>query len=177
MVSTLYRAATGDTLDPGARLLGGALFGGIGGLAAAVVNALVEEETGADIGANILASLTGDGDATAATARAPLPPAPTKEAAGALPDPASPAAPDTPAGLASAKPVSLGGAPADVSRVRTPISLLPRPAPEAPESAALAGKAMAVAPPDAVPRLMQDALDKYEALNRGRRGRALAEEI
>ena len=50
VVSTIYRAITGDEISPGARIAGGALFGGPIGLALAAVNAVVETATGEDIG-------------------------------------------------------------------------------------------------------------------------------
>jgi len=71
VVSTAYRAATEDAISPGARILGGALFGGIFGLFGAVFNAVVEQATGRDIGANIVAMFEGDdGPAGAVTVAA-----------------------------------------------------------------------------------------------------------
>lgn len=55
VVGTLYRAVTGDTLAPGSRVLGGTLFGGIGGFVVSLVNAVVENETGSDFGDKALA--------------------------------------------------------------------------------------------------------------------------
>ena len=60
IVGTVYRALTGDELAPGARLAGGALFGGPIGAAAAMANLAVEEIAGQDIGATVLAAVTGD---------------------------------------------------------------------------------------------------------------------
>jgi hypothetical protein len=78
VVGTLYRALTGDALAPGSRILGGTLFGGIGGFVTALVNAVVENETGSDIGDKALALLEGDdppqqrfADAAAAGTNAP----------------------------------------------------------------------------------------------------------
>jgi hypothetical protein len=64
VVSTLYRAITGDEVSTGARvfgsaLLGGAVFGSVAGLFGAVADAMVKETTGKDIGANVLAMLGG----------------------------------------------------------------------------------------------------------------------
>ena len=59
IVSTLYRAATGDTISTGARVFGGALFGGVFGVFAAVFNAIVDEATGKDIGEHVLALFDG----------------------------------------------------------------------------------------------------------------------
>ncbi len=55
IISTLYRAITGDTIAPGPRLLGGAAFGGPLGMASAMINLAIEDTTGRDIGANTLA--------------------------------------------------------------------------------------------------------------------------
>ncbi len=175
LVSTVYRAATDDTLDPGARLLGGALFGGVGGLAAAIVNAVVEDETGADIGGNILAAMTGgSGDrqtaGAAPRAGAVVAAAQTKtqtktQTAAHTAPPALPDVPNSPASPLSGR----------HRGAEAPISLLPRTAAAAPDPGTVAPPR--AAPPDAVPRLMMDALEKYEALSRARRGQALAEEI
>jgi len=58
VVSTLYRELTGDTVSSGARMAGGALFGGPIGLVASIIGSIVEEETGKDLGANLFASVT-----------------------------------------------------------------------------------------------------------------------
>lgn len=55
VVSTIYRALTDDQIEPGARLAGGALFGGGIGFAGALVNAVIENDTGKDIGDHALA--------------------------------------------------------------------------------------------------------------------------
>lgn len=55
IVSTLYRELTGDTIKPAMKLAGGALLGGLGGLVSGVVDAVVETQTGKDIGQNMLA--------------------------------------------------------------------------------------------------------------------------
>lgn len=60
VISTVYRAVTGDTISTGARLAGGALLGGPVGFASALLNVIVEGQTGEDIGSNILDSVTGD---------------------------------------------------------------------------------------------------------------------
>ena len=60
VVSTLYRALTGDEISPGARLAGGGLFGGMPGLAFAAANQLIETDTGQDLGEHMIAAVTGD---------------------------------------------------------------------------------------------------------------------
>ncbi len=59
IVSTIYRAATGDTISTGARVFGGALFGGVFGVFAAVFNAIVDQATGKDLGEHVLALFDG----------------------------------------------------------------------------------------------------------------------
>lgn len=58
VVSTLYRAVTGDQIKPLARIVGGAAFGGVLGAASGVVNAVVSAETGKDIGENVTSLFT-----------------------------------------------------------------------------------------------------------------------
>ncbi|HEX6959594.1 MAG TPA: hypothetical protein VF194_16540 [Ferrovibrio sp.] len=82
IVSTVYRAITGDTIDAGSRLAGGALFGGPIGLAVSLVSGIVEEETGKDPGEQALAllgiDLGGDKQPAAAIASADQQPQPDR---------------------------------------------------------------------------------------------------
>lgn len=57
IVNTVYRAVTGDKIDPGSRIAGGGLFGGPIGLVASLVSGMVEESTGKDPGEHALAAL------------------------------------------------------------------------------------------------------------------------
>lgn len=59
VISNIYRALTGDVISPGSRLAGGALYGGPIGFMASLVGAVVEGETGQDVGSNMIAMLTG----------------------------------------------------------------------------------------------------------------------
>jgi hypothetical protein len=54
VVGSLYRAATGDTMSAGARLVGDTLFTGPLGLVSAAVNVAVERGTGKDVGQHLL---------------------------------------------------------------------------------------------------------------------------
>ena len=63
VVSTIYRGITGDTIAPAARVIGGALTGGIVGAASSLANVAVEAATGTDIAGNALALLDDAGDA------------------------------------------------------------------------------------------------------------------
>lgn len=61
VISTIYRALTGDEISPAAKLAGGALFGGPLGAAAAIASIAVEETTGSDVGELVYAAITGEG--------------------------------------------------------------------------------------------------------------------
>ncbi|MFW5680237.1 MAG: hypothetical protein ACOC3D_08210 [Pseudomonadota bacterium] len=58
-VSTVYRAASDDGIGAIPRLLGGLLFGGLFGLAAAAVNVVVQAFSGRDIGEHVTAAFLG----------------------------------------------------------------------------------------------------------------------
>ncbi|MGF1641278.1 MAG: hypothetical protein ACFCUO_10050 [Rhodospirillales bacterium] len=60
VISTLYRAWTDDAIEPVPRIAGGALFGGLIGAASALVNVLIEQFTGRDIGGHVLALFDAD---------------------------------------------------------------------------------------------------------------------
>ena len=55
-ISTLYRQLSGDEISSGARVAGGALFGGPIGLVASLANLIFEQETGSDMAQHMLAS-------------------------------------------------------------------------------------------------------------------------
>ena len=59
IVSTIYQSATGDTQSTGAKLLGGALFGGPIGFIAALFDSILQSATGADIAHNVMAAVEG----------------------------------------------------------------------------------------------------------------------
>ncbi len=84
IVGTVYRAMTGDKIDPGSRIAGGGLFGGPIGLVASLVSGMVEESTGKDPGDHALAALGID--------LAPKTEAQTMVAAASQPDAAPPVA-------------------------------------------------------------------------------------
>lgn len=64
IISTFYRAITGDEISPGARIAGGALYGGPVGFAVATANAMIEAATGEDIGDSVMTALFSDEDDT-----------------------------------------------------------------------------------------------------------------
>ena len=59
IVATLYRNLSGDQIGPAPRVIGGALWGRIGGFVSGVVNAVVEWWSGKDIGDHIYAAIFG----------------------------------------------------------------------------------------------------------------------
>jgi hypothetical protein len=59
VVSTVYRALTGDEIAPGARLAGGTLFGGPLGFLSSLANTVIEGATGRDASQHMLALLPG----------------------------------------------------------------------------------------------------------------------
>lgn len=65
VVNTLYQELTGDKIGVGARLAGGALFGGPLGLIASAVGCVIEQETGDTLGGHALAMFRDDAPATA----------------------------------------------------------------------------------------------------------------
>lgn len=64
IVGTVYREATGDRIASGPRMIGGGIFGGVVGLAASLIDAAIENETGRDVGSHVMAWLGGE-DASA----------------------------------------------------------------------------------------------------------------
>lgn len=55
IVSQLYRNFTGDTIRPIGQIIGGALYGGPLGAASGLINTVIQEETGKDLGDNAIA--------------------------------------------------------------------------------------------------------------------------
>lgn len=60
IVGTVYRAITGDSIAPGARMLGGIAFGGPVGLIGAMMENATTDTNGATLGDRMLAWVTGD---------------------------------------------------------------------------------------------------------------------
>ncbi len=64
VISTVYRWITGDTIGNIPRIVGDAIYGGIPGFVSGLFNVLVKEETGKDVGENVVATLFGDSKST-----------------------------------------------------------------------------------------------------------------
>jgi hypothetical protein len=139
LLSSVYREVTGDTIKPAAKLIGGTLFGGVYGLAAASVDVAVQGTTGKDIGEHAIALATGEPDEPGAAirlaneAREKDPTQPWKlpgdavaSLAAAAPDAVADAAPETPEPEAAAPdPAPLAAAvaaPAAAAKATTKVS-------------------------------------------------------
>ncbi|WP_288905326.1 hypothetical protein [uncultured Sneathiella sp.] len=64
-ISSLYREITGDEISPGARSIGGTIYGGAIGLAVSLVNSAVEEATGKDVGEHVISLFSNEEDEAA----------------------------------------------------------------------------------------------------------------
>lgn len=101
-INTLYRELTGDTIKAPAKIIGATVLGGPIGFAAAMVDSVVEETTGRDIGGHAMAMLSPRTPAAPQTelAAATAPAAQDQSVAREfIPDAVAPA---LPAGLAAA---------------------------------------------------------------------------
>ena len=68
VISTIYRAITGDTIGVPEKIAGDALYGGLWGAVASVADAAFQAVTGKDFGDTVLAFLTGSHDSNTAVA-------------------------------------------------------------------------------------------------------------
>lgn len=68
VISTVYRAITGDSIRSSSDIVGGAVYGGIMGAATGLVDLVVKHETGKNIAQHALALVSGE-DSTPSAAR------------------------------------------------------------------------------------------------------------
>ncbi len=66
VIGTIYRAATGDRLDPVEKIAGGTLYGGLWGAVGAVASLAFESLTGKSVEDTVMAWLDGDDEAAPA---------------------------------------------------------------------------------------------------------------
>lgn len=59
LVGSLYREVTGDDIKPVSRIIGGAVYGGAVGAGTALVNSVIEYDTGTDIAGNVMKLAAG----------------------------------------------------------------------------------------------------------------------
>jgi hypothetical protein len=113
VVGTVYRALTGDELAPAPRVIGGTLFGGIAGFVSSLANAVLENETGHDMGDTVLALFSDDTPAPANIAATTIPLPETGRTAETAQRPANAptaaAQASTPPGTATAIPTAVPG--------------------------------------------------------------------
>lgn len=69
IVSSFYSDATGDTISPVAKMVGGGLLGGVFGLVTSAINVIFEEATGESLIGNVANAILGD-ETQAATSTA-----------------------------------------------------------------------------------------------------------
>ena len=93
VVSSIYRAITGDEISPAARLAGGALFGGPIGLAGAYVSGVVEDAADTSIGEIVVAAFTGDDNDVQTEQLAAIAPVSAQRTTENVPEPPSPIPP------------------------------------------------------------------------------------
>jgi hypothetical protein len=133
VISSVYRAIAGTTINPVARVAGDMLYGGaLGGVSAivggvgAVANATLEEETGKDAGGSIIAALFGPNDAGASTqiasaatttppAATTTSPAPAKIAAAPETSAPAPVSPPSPSNVVLPAPTVSAATVADIT--------------------------------------------------------------
>lgn len=115
-VSSLYREITGDQINPGARMVGGAIFSGGVGLAISFANSAIEDSTGKDVGEHFIALFGGSDDAAPEQMLAETPDVVKAPTAEAIPAATPPPKPEVPAILPAAPP-------AEEAPAMTPIGL------------------------------------------------------
>ena len=187
IVSSIYRELTGDTIRPEMQMAGAGLLGGPLGLLAAGAHAVFEAENGRGVGEEVLAQAGFGGNGGNRIAEAPAPTASETAAnettAGAAALPAEPERMALNAGqangldalIAASSRQQEGEAARVIARFQVP------PQANTSEANASEAKAQDTAPAaptpsnqtpskqtGGVPSLMQDALQKYEALMRAR---------
>ena len=187
IVSSIYRELTGDTIRPEMQMAGAGLLGGPVGLLIAGAHAVFEAENGRGVGEEMLAQIGfGDGNASPAAQSAEAPEPAASEPAAQAADTAIPAQPERVAlntgqanGLDALIAASSNRKDGEGARVIARFQVSPQvntqqantqQVPEAAPSSSATPSPGAVTPStgNGVPSLMQDALQKYEALMRAR---------
>src|SRR5258708_786450 len=69
VISTLYRWISGDTIGALPRMIGDAIYGGPIGFVTGLANAAIKQESGKDVGEQVIALLGGDPSVPAADPR------------------------------------------------------------------------------------------------------------
>lgn len=115
IVSTIYRAVTGDVINPASRVVGGLIFGGPIGAVFASIGAVIEQASGfkpEDMLAGLFGGRATDSEPSlAATPRGERPPGPAQARAAAPPAEPAPSAPTLPPLLAAQQTASAPAVP------------------------------------------------------------------
>jgi hypothetical protein len=74
VISTLYRAITGDTIGTPEKIAGDTLYGGLWGAVASIVDSAFQAVTGKDVGDTVLAFFTGNHGSTPVVVASNSPP-------------------------------------------------------------------------------------------------------
>jgi len=169
VISGLYREITGDKIDAGPEMVGGAIFGGVVGFAASAIDSIIESETGDDVHGHIAALFGGEKNAPQQTqqlAEKTVPSQTPSPASSTNPffAPQANVAPNTTLHetvLAAVQGLAEKDAPAPQETASEPAS--PQNQPTA---------APAYVPVQGMPAAMMDALDKYESMAQQRHKQA-----
>ncbi len=129
VISTIYRAITGDEPTASARLAGGALYGGPIGLVGELINCAIEDHTGKDVGDHMVAMIedgfgsspSGDGSTQLAAAS----PAAAAAAGGATAATPAPGAQTADAQTAMARTAAAAEPPAPLAAPQSPVAAAP----------------------------------------------------
>lgn len=177
VVSSIYRQLTGDTIRPEMQMAGAGLLGGPLGLLAAGAHAVFEAENGRGVGEEMLAQLGFDTPAgTLRLAAAEPPNAPAQSAAQPVSGPEQPEKVALNSAQANALDALIAASgrqkDGEGAKVIARFQVPPQASAAGPEQEATTAASSGVVIPSAryggVPSLMQDALQKYEALMRAK---------
>ena len=138
IVATLYRNMSGDQIGMAPRVIGGALWGRIGGFVTGVVNAVVSWFTGKDIGDHVYAALFGKpGESAGGVAVASAPPIPAAPPERFVADSQAVALPQT---IPQTEKTSAGETVAEPATIESPKTPLTLSSPSLPPALAAAGR-------------------------------------
>ncbi|MCE9648049.1 MAG: hypothetical protein K8R18_00365 [Parvibaculum sp.] len=150
VVAEAYRALTGDTISPQAKVAGGALYGGPIGLVLSAADAAIEAVSGKDVGQHVMASLFGGGEPGVSPGTSP--------GASVLAEAAKPAA-DAPETTASVVPASTRAARIVPAQPQTPAQTQTQTQAQIQGSASAPVKLASSTPPRPMPQLSPDAFN------------------
>jgi hypothetical protein len=157
VVSTIYRAVTGDTIKPLERIAGDTLYGGTWGLVSSMANLAFKDLTGKDFGDTALSMITGD-DSTDVASN-PMAASPSSEGAPLSSSDAIAAVSGIGSGAVSAQSIA---AASDANGPPTPLQASSLQAPSTANDAATQALMNALSDKGIDPTLSQRALSAYQ---------------